>query len=641
MPIKKGNSRIALKQKVNVSSKRRTPTEKVTVRIPKPAPKAPRKRTEGPKAKANPLVESKSQATAGAVAAATLIAAPSKSMPLRMPNEGNVRLGTMPEMEKMAGTLPFFVNPTFDANNAYAFLVVYPAYYSPIWTITSLGNAGQLTGPVSVGTPGQYAGMVANAAVLRPNAVGASFKLWQINDAKGGLVYYQVLQALDSSGSFTAGWPASVTAAASMPGIHSMPLTSCREQEWVPPTEFLSQNDFNYPSLSGATNHPVGMMFLIKVPITSTVTPGNVDYSVTLQYEMVPLATTQGLFDTKATVITADAMEDVNAAIADKTGGSSNQAPTPGIIDKVVGVGKEILGVGKKAWDVGKQVWDFAKPFASAIGGLFGFLSPEKESQMLNAWIIYQKECLAFHQDMPLLFDADFYMSAPAFFAHGLTDYHREKIVRNERYVNHHMAVLSHCLKSFSPFAVHHLASRHGDIPIPTYAFPENDTGDFKISNSVIMADVAVVGSVGPAADGFLPIVCISPFAYITTGPPSQLLFYSAGAEYSATVVNVSVQKLLHALPPPVGVPTQVRLSLAKCYDLDGKSDDDSGELTDTESTFTPVELVRQNRPSVPLRPTSSVRSSSESATRPVPSTNALWSDVGHPKTHTATITRS
>lgn len=370
------------------------PPRKGTV-VKRAVPKHPGIRRT-PAKKPGPMAAMAKQQQAGAVNIAQSMFKPSETLPIRFPNVGDTRLGTVPIKEQMNFTPSLLSPAAFDTANDWCIFACGTNYYSPFYLVTSADASGNLTWG-SVGNPKSYAAMTTNAALLRVNAT--SMKVMNTIPLLdlGGVAFILSWQAYDSN--VTLQLPASIGAITQSPMCKRVAITkNFHNDEFVPNKETIAQEDWTPPT-SQALNSQTN--FIVIALQASHIASMSITVMGTLAYEYVPETAYQILADTKSTVVPENVLATVNDAISStNNAGSNTSSAGPGLWDRVKSVASEV-------GSVASDVWDFAQPYVSAIGSFLGFLEPDplnRQSMLLDLCRINQ-EIMVLHHKSPQIVD--------------------------------------------------------------------------------------------------------------------------------------------------------------------------------------------------------------------------------------------
>lgn len=542
---KKSNNRASKPQKAKAEKKVQREVKKVE-RVLKAAIKREPK-PKKPRMKVHSGLESshKARSRAAALNIAKMMSEPSKCDPIRLPNTGDLRMGTVPVKERMRWTLPAVTNDVWAAGNAYAGVAISLQYSLPAFQLTSLSNTGTVVWS-SVGTPNAYSAMMTNAATMRLNACSVRYIDFQANLYRGGRLFTISYQSEQPAGGSSYVLPASLSEITANPTTFSANEQKIQNGEWVVTKNDYHQLYFGFPSMiTGLAGRKMILLFVFPRPQgPNTPPPVNVQVEVTLQYEYVPMPQFQVLTDPRASLVTEATLSEVTDEIAAKTGGDSNQASTP------AGLVKRAIALGKQFGALAKDTWDYAQPYFGTMASMLGSLASHERSQFVSSILLYQEQLIKLHQWRPHLFTVSRLSEVWNYFLTGTSDAQGSKFeLSKDDAANAWRDVALYTLwHRFPPVVLAHV-KHHAQLQAPTWFVDPANLGGMNISNNTLQAvynPVAELGLANPA--GLRPVQSIYAMAHVGGDPPIIQLTIPSGTYSCPLTTDAAAPSLAFAV---------------------------------------------------------------------------------------------
>jgi hypothetical protein len=441
---------------------------------------------------------------------------PSEVPPIRFPNEGSIKVGTVPIKEEMHFPLYVLYNATYDAGNDYAGLAVRLEYNTPAFDIGTLGNTGAIVWS-SIGNPNSYNAMTTNAALLRMNLLSVKMFNYTADQYKGGRLYVMQYATSDNSGGFNL--PATIASITLSPMCKVIRADNIPDSyEFVLGPTFVGQLDFTFPQTTGGSKVGSSLVFLFQTP-HSSVTANVVEIKATLMYEYIPETTYQVVAETAASKVSLDTVSTVSDALSAKTSAGGNQGSSlPGIFDRV-------FDFGTKLYSIGKTVWDYAESISTVAEGLFAFLKPAHRQDLLLAHRQYVSALNYYSRKYHMPADAYCYQVNYFF---GDFKYHNGLSFDSSdppQYAQDMHRFLSAVIR---PNVTPRVALQF-QIPDVEYYLLDNEVKEpFTIDDGTLLCGQAQAASLEDR-DGLEYLTHIAYNAYISGSPPALFFLYNGG----------------------------------------------------------------------------------------------------------------
>lgn len=555
---KKGNKqkqnkgpKVTVKVNPKGKSRSRSATVKV-ITASKPKHKAPSRR---PQARGG-MAAFEAKERAGATAISRVSTRPMDTPPIRFPNLGALKLGTVPFIDVGKFPLPKTTSAAFP-NKGYGIIAGTLGYGDPVW-LGQLDASGNIAWS-SIGRPFSFPYMVTNgnANLLRVNAFGMRATNITPEMYRSLNIYYlNVMSYKQDAGAAPVFY---------LPGtllsILNNPLTKLHSGvnipkylELVPQPAQLEQTEFAYPQLliTDAQYRSDAVIAVIEYPVSiagTGIDGANIVMQYRIQAEYVPSYATQPYTDTKATNVSMDTLQTVNAMQTSSVPPDKQEA---GLWDRVKSVGGEMWDVGKKAVSVASDVWDFASPFVSDIAAFLGFLSPHKRSAVLHAFGEYYDFVQFLHMQCGL--HAVHYVSLKGMFWHKAVARSPSELygtrVRDYPEQKEYRELFLWCLRSIRhrlhPLAIAYLSKVHECSIETVYGFDTSSvTAPWVIDGGYLRwkdIPAAKVTVVGPQAT--ITLICMG--WHVTGNAVPTLMGYVAGQtlEFPLDIIGSSLDEL-------------------------------------------------------------------------------------------------
>lgn len=517
---------------------------KKTVTVVKQSKKAAPAARAAPK-RAQKQKSAKGGASSGAAHILRARYAPSKVPPIHFPNVGFSAPGSVATKDRMNIVLPACSNATYDPNHQYVIFALQNSYTQPGVLVSAISNSGGLSWS-AIGQTGSYPTMMANAELLRVNAVSVTFMDSANALVTDGTCWYLNWNSLAGS---------SVNRPGSVATIVGNDLaTECRLQEMrkkefpLPPTR-LSQQDYQLVDyVSGAEQMANMSVFCFRASTGISITA-----TVTFQIEWIPNAVGQTIVETKTSVVTEAAVEQVSAS-AMAVGALNNTGPASigNRVDQFVNSGKEVVKAGRGFMSVAKEVWDFASPLVTGFATLLGFLSPEQRPQYLWTVVRYQMKLQDFHMQYPTILPYDDFIHLWRFIHGSTVDWQTRE--RKKLYLPNNLwpffaAILSEVLAESTPAIRRHFLSVHPGLTLMAYAVdPALVNSPWSINGNQLLCGGALASNIEASPGVGLPrrLITTASNAFITAGSP-PLMIMLIGTEQHTLELDALSSRLLMA----------------------------------------------------------------------------------------------